>query len=41
MFHGEVFSVNGNPHAGGGTADLWVANAAGQITMSGMASFAG
>ena len=40
MFHGEVFSVNGNPHAGGGTADLWVANAAGQITMSGMASFA-
>ncbi len=39
LFHGEIFSVNGNPHAGGATAELWTANAAGQITMSGMASF--
>jgi 3-methylfumaryl-CoA hydratase len=39
MFHGEVFSVNGNPHAGGATADLWTANAAGHITMSGTAWF--
>ncbi len=39
MFHGEVFSVNGNPHAGGATADLWTANAAGNITMSGTAWF--
>ena len=41
LFHGEIFSINGNPHAGGATAELWAANAAGQITMSGMASFAG
>ena len=40
LFHGEAFSVNGNPHAGGATAELWTANASGQITMSGMASFA-
>ncbi len=34
LFHGETFSINGNPHAGGATADLWTANASGQITMS-------
>ncbi len=39
MFHGETFSINGNPHAGGATAELWVANVAGHVTMSGMASF--
>jgi 3-methylfumaryl-CoA hydratase len=40
LFHGETFTVNGNPHAGGATAELWTANGSGQITMSGMASFA-
>ena len=39
LFHGEVFSVNGNPHAGGASAELWTANAAGSITMSGTAWF--
>ncbi len=39
LFHGETFSVNGNPHAGGDSAELWTANAAGNITMSGTAWF--
>ena len=39
LFHGEVFSVNGNPHAGGASAELWTANATGSITMSGTAWF--
>ena len=39
VFHGETFSVNGNLHAGGATAELWAANAAGFVAMSGMASF--
>jgi 3-methylfumaryl-CoA hydratase len=39
IFHGETFSVNGAPHAGGATAELWTANAAGQVAMSGMVSF--
>ena len=39
LFHGATFSINGTPHAGGATAELWTANFAGQITMSGMASF--
>jgi 3-methylfumaryl-CoA hydratase len=40
LFHGGNFSVNGSPHAGGATAELWTANADGQITMSGAAGFA-
>jgi 3-methylfumaryl-CoA hydratase len=39
VFHGETFTVNGNLHAGGATAELWTANAAGYVAMSGMASF--
>jgi len=40
LFHGADFTVNGNSGADGNTADLWTANAAGQINMSGTASFA-
>ena len=40
LFHGETFSINGAPHGGGSSAELWVANAAGQLTMTGTAFFA-
>ena len=40
LFHGERFTIGGTPHAGGGSAELWAANAAGRLTMSGTAWFA-
>ena len=39
VFHTEQFSVNGNPRADGGSADLWTANAAGDYAMTGTAVF--
>jgi 3-methylfumaryl-CoA hydratase len=40
VFHQERFTVNGNPSADGNTAELWTANAAGNIAMQGTATFA-
>jgi len=40
VFHTERFSVNGHPSPDGSTAELWTANAAGAIAMSGKAAFA-
>lgn len=39
VFHIERFSVNGNPSAEGGRAELWTANAAGHCAMVGSAYF--
>jgi hydroxyacyl-ACP dehydratase HTD2-like protein with hotdog domain len=39
VFHTERFTVNGNPDAGGSTAELWTANAAGCYAMTGTATF--
>ena len=39
VFHTERFTVNGNPGADGGSADLWTANAAGNYAMAGTAMF--
>lgn len=40
VFHTGRFTVNGHPSADGSTAELWTANAAGAIAMSGKAAFA-
>ena len=40
VFHQEQFTVNGNPSADGNAAELWTANAAGNIAMQGTATFA-
>lgn len=40
VFHQERFTVNGNPSADGNAAELWTANAAGNIAMQGTATFA-
>lgn len=40
VFHQERFTVNGNPFADGNAAELWTANAAGNIAMQGTATFA-
>ena len=39
VFHGERFTVNGNPAADGSSAELWTANAAGNLAMAGTAYF--
>ena len=39
LFHTERFTVNGNPAADGSSAELWTANAAGFIAMTGTAQF--
>ena len=39
VFHTEHFTVNGNPGADGTTAELWTANAAGHLAMTGTACF--
>jgi len=39
VFHFERFSVNGNPSVNGATADLWTANAAGNVAMRATASW--
>ena len=39
VFHTERFTVNGNPHADGSSAELWTANAAGNLAMMGTAYF--
>ena len=39
VFHTERFTVNGNPHTGGASAELWTANAAGSYAMTGTAYF--
>jgi 3-methylfumaryl-CoA hydratase len=39
VFHGEHFTVNGNPAADGASAELWTANAAGNLAMTGTAYF--
>ncbi len=39
VFHGERFTVNGNPAADGSSAGLWTANAAGNLAMAGTAYF--
>lgn len=38
VFHTEALSVNGNPSGDGSTADLWIANAAGNYAMTGKAT---
>ena len=39
VFHVERFTVNGNPAADGSSAELWTANAAGNLAMAGTAYF--
>jgi 3-methylfumaryl-CoA hydratase len=39
MFAGSPFTVNGNPDAAGGQAEVWTANEAGYYAMRGSASF--
>src|SRR4051812_41724148 len=39
VFHSEHFTVNGNPAADGASAEVWTANAAGNLAMSGTAHF--
>ncbi|MCE9642661.1 MAG: MaoC family dehydratase N-terminal domain-containing protein [Betaproteobacteria bacterium] len=39
VFHSERFTVNGNPAADGASAELWTANAAGNLAMAGTAYF--
>lgn len=38
LFHTETFSVNGNPSGDGSKVDLWIANGAGNYTMTGTAT---
>jgi hydroxyacyl-ACP dehydratase HTD2-like protein with hotdog domain len=38
LFHTEALSVNGNPSGDGSTADLWIANGAGNYAMTGKAT---
>jgi hypothetical protein len=39
VFYTARYTVNGNPGAGGGSVDLWTANAAGNYAMTGTAMF--
>ncbi len=39
VFHGERFTVNGNPQKNGSSAEVWTANAAGFQAMAGVAYF--
>ena len=39
VFHGERITVGGNPEDDGSKAELWTANAAGNCTMTGSATF--
>lgn len=39
VFHGKPLSVNGTPSPDGARAELWTADAAGQKTMTGVATF--
>ena len=39
VFHTERFTVNGNPDADGSGAEVWTANAAGSLAMTGTATF--
>ena len=39
VFHGELFTVNGEPDANGASVKLWTANAAGRYAMTATAAF--